>query len=61
MALPLYALFKSDRQSSDQDSEAQDPLKLAIKEAVAEKAAEILQAVMAYVEQEVKKVADLDT
>ncbi|MFS2036263.1 ATP-binding protein [Polaromonas sp. CT11-55] len=57
-ALPLYALFKSDRQSSDQDAEAQDPLKIAIKEAVAAKAAE-LQAVMTFVEQEVKKVADL--
>lgn len=56
--LPLYALFKSDRQSSDQDSEAQDPLKIAIKEAVAAKSAE-LQAVMTFVEQEVKKVADL--
>ncbi|OOX22821.1 hypothetical protein Xazr_21405 [Xanthomonas campestris pv. azadirachtae] len=56
--LPLYALFKSDRQSSDQDSEAQDPLKIAIKEAVAAKAVE-LQAVMTFVEQEVKKVADL--
>lgn len=58
LSLPLYALFKSDRQSSDQDPEAQDPLKLAIKEAVAGKAAE-LQAVMTHVEQEVKKVADL--
>jgi putative ATP-dependent endonuclease of the OLD family len=57
-ALPLYALFKSDRQSSDQDAEAQDPLKIAIKEAVTAKAAE-LQAVMTFVEQEVKKVADL--
>ena len=57
-ALPMFALFKSDRQSSDQDAEAQDPLKLAIKEAVAAKANE-LQAVMTYVEQEVKKVADL--
>lgn len=57
-ALPLYALFKSDRQSSDQDAEAQDPLKIAIKEAVAAKAGE-LQVVMAFVEQEVKKVADL--
>lgn len=56
--LPLYALFKSDRQSSDQDAEAQDPLKIAIKEAVAAKAAE-LQAVMTFIEQEVKKVADL--
>jgi putative ATP-dependent endonuclease of OLD family len=57
-SLPLYALFKSDRQSSDQDAEAQDPLKIAIKEAVSAKAAE-LQAVMTFVELEVKKVADL--
>ena len=57
-ALPLYALFKSDRQSSDQDAEAQDPLKTAIKEAIAAKAPQ-LQEVMAFVEQEVKKVADL--
>lgn len=57
-ALPLFALFKSDRQSSDQDAEAQDPLKIAIKEAVAAKAVE-LQAVMEFVELEVKKVADL--
>ncbi len=57
-SLPLFALFKSDRQSSDQDAEAQDPLKIAIKEAVAAKAVE-LQAVMEFVEKEVKKVADL--
>lgn len=57
-SLPLFALFKSDRQSSDQDAEAQDPLKLAIKDALATKATE-LQAVMIHVEQEVKKVADL--
>ncbi|WP_186203968.1 ATP-binding protein [Burkholderia gladioli] len=57
-ALPLYALFKSDRQSSDQDAEAQDPLKLAIKEAVGAKATE-LQTIMTFVEKEVKKVADL--
>lgn len=57
-ALPLYALFKSDRQSSDQDSEAQDPLKNAIKEALAAKAPQ-LQEIMTFVEQEVKKVADL--
>ena len=30
--LPVYALFKSDRASTDQDAEAQDPLKSAIKE-----------------------------
>lgn len=57
-ALPLFALFKSDRQSSDQDAEAQDPLKLAIKEALSAKAAE-LQALLGFVEQEVKRVADL--
>lgn len=34
--LPLYALFKSDRPSTDQDAEAQDPMKAAIKEAIAE-------------------------
>ncbi len=33
-ALPAYALFKSDRASSDQDEEAQNPLKSAIKEAI---------------------------
>ena len=32
--LPSYALFKSDRQSTDQDVEAQDPMKAAIKEAI---------------------------
>jgi putative ATP-dependent endonuclease of the OLD family len=32
--LPLFALFKSDRSSTDQDSEAQDPLKAAIREAL---------------------------
>jgi len=32
--LPIFALFKSDRPSTDQDEEAQDPLKSAIKEAI---------------------------
>ncbi|HUB67332.1 MAG TPA: ATP-binding protein [Candidatus Methylacidiphilales bacterium] len=32
--LPVYAVFKSDRASTDQDEEAQDPMKAAIKEAV---------------------------
>lgn len=31
---PVYAVFKSDRASTDQDAEAQDPLKAAIKEAI---------------------------
>ncbi len=57
-SLPMYALFKSDRQSSDQDVEAQDPLKVAIKEAIAAKAPQ-LQEVLTFVEAEVKKVAEL--
>ena len=32
--LPVYALFKSDRPSTDQDAEAQDPMKAAVKEAI---------------------------
>lgn len=56
--LPSFALFKSDRPSTDQDPEAQDPLKAAIKEAVKQKEVE-LNAIAAYVSQEVKKIADL--
>jgi hypothetical protein len=37
--LPAFALFKSDRTSTDQDPEAQDPLKAAVKEAVKAKEA----------------------
>jgi len=33
--LPLYALFRSDRASSDQDPEVQNPMKLAIQSALA--------------------------
>ncbi len=39
--LPLYALFQSDRASKDDDSEVQDPMKLAIKEAIASVQAEL--------------------
>jgi putative ATP-dependent endonuclease of the OLD family len=38
---PVYALFKSDRASTDQDAEAQDPLKAAIKEAIRRREAEL--------------------
>lgn len=55
--LPTFALFKSDRQSTDQDPEAQDPLKAAVKEAIKQKEAE-LAAIAKYIEEEVKKVAD---
>ena len=32
--MPIFALFKSDRPNLDQDAEAQDPLKLAVKEII---------------------------
>ncbi len=32
--LPIFAVFKSDRSSTDQDAEAQDPMKAAVKEAI---------------------------
>lgn len=54
--LPTFTLFKSDRASTDQDAEAQDPLKAAIREAI--KAVEPkLQEIKEYVEAEVKKIA----
>jgi putative ATP-dependent endonuclease of OLD family len=56
--LPAYWLFKSDRASTDQDAEAQDPLNAAISEAV--KAVELdLEAITERVRQEVAKVAQL--
>ena len=33
-ALPVFALFQSDRPSTDEDSEIQDPMKLAVEEAI---------------------------
>jgi hypothetical protein len=39
--LPLYALFKSDRASTDQDQEAQDPMKAVIKETVRQHEAQL--------------------
>lgn len=55
--LPVFALFKSDRASTDQDPEAQDPLKSAVKEAIKAKE-EDLNAIFNYVEEEVKKIAN---
>lgn len=54
--IPVFALFKSDRASTDQDPEAQDPLKMAVKEAIKEKEVE-LNALTTYVEAEVKRIA----
>jgi putative ATP-dependent endonuclease of OLD family len=56
--LPVFALFKADRASTDQDPEAQDPLKSAVKEAIKQKEAE-LQAIASHVENEVKKIAQI--
>jgi predicted ATPase len=55
--LPVFALFKSDRSSTDQDSEAQDPMKSAIKEAI--KAQEdTLSTIADKVKQEVQEIAN---
>ncbi len=54
--LPIYALFKSDRASTDKDSEAQDPMKVAVKEALAKKENE-LQDIIESVKTEVELVA----
>lgn len=54
--LPAFALFKADRPSTDQDDEAQDPLKAAVKEAIKAKEAE-LRSITDYVKGEVEKIA----
>jgi AAA15 family ATPase/GTPase len=54
-SLPMYQLFKSDRPSSDQDSEAQDPIKFAIKEAVKDKNKEF-EELGEYVKKQVRQV-----
>ena len=56
--LPAFALFKSDRTSTDQDSEAQDPLKAAVKEAIKAKEVELTE-ITEYVRSEVQKIANL--
>lgn len=54
--LPAFSLFKSDRQSTDQDGEAQDPMKAAVEEALKSKEAE-LAAITDHVRQEVEAIA----
>lgn len=56
--IPAFALFKSDRASTDQDPEAQDPLRTAVKEAIKQREAE-LNAIASHVEAEVKKIAEM--
>ncbi|MCK5346632.1 MAG: ATP-binding protein, partial [Candidatus Heimdallarchaeota archaeon] len=55
--LPVYALFKSDRPSTDQDAEAQDPMKSAIKEAIAKKEM-VLSEITQQVKNEVQEIAN---
>lgn len=54
--LPAFALFKSDRASTDKDPEAQDPLNAAIREAIKEIEPK-LDEIKEYVESEVRKIA----
>lgn len=54
-ALPLYQLFRADRPSSDQDAEAQDPLKYAIREALSSQQVQ-LDAIGNHVKQQVELV-----
>ena len=56
--MPLFQLFKSDRPSSDQDAEAQDPIKFAIKEALKDKSFE-LEEIGNHVRHQVEQVTRL--
>ena len=54
--LPIYALFQSDRSSSDSDNEVQDPMKVAVKLAI-ETVERDLEEIKSRVEAEVLEVA----
>ncbi|HAT7074297.1 TPA: AAA family ATPase [Legionella pneumophila] len=65
--LPEYALFRADRPSTDEDSEVQDPLKVAIKQAIEDVQTELdavkekVKMHTIYVAQRtIKKLADFD-
>lgn len=60
--LPLFALFQSDRPSTDQDPEVQNPMKLAVEQALAELESE-LDLVTTRVQAKAQAIADrtLDT
>lgn len=67
-AMPLFSLFKADRSSTDQDEEAQDPMKLAVKQAIAEQQAEldklterVKNEITRVAEASVKKLAEVDS
>ena len=56
-SLPVFALFKSDRPSTDQDAEAQDPMKAAVKEAIRAQE-DILNEIAESVKSEVQEIAN---
>jgi len=56
--LPMFALFRSDRPSKDEDPEAQDPMKIAVQEALKEVSGS-LEAIEAAVKLKVSEVAKL--
>lgn len=56
-SLPVFALFKADRSSTDQDDEAQDPMKAAIKEAIRAQEA-TLDEIAATVKRQVQEIAN---
>ena len=55
--MPIFALFKSDRPNLDQDPEAQDPLKLAVKEILKARQHE-LDKIASSIRDELQQVAD---
>ncbi|MEE1288644.1 MAG: ATP-binding protein [Bacteroidaceae bacterium] len=54
---PIYALFRADRSSSDEDAEAQDPLKSAVSKAIAE-VNEKLEEIKATIQKKALEVAN---
>lgn len=66
--LPVFNLFKSDRPSTDQDAEAQDPMKAAVKEAIsaqeqtlAQVIDQVTESVREIAQQTVGKVGEFDS
>ena len=55
--MPIFALFKSDRPNIDQDPEAQDPLKLAVKEIIKARQSD-LNAIASTIRSELQRIAD---
>jgi len=57
--MPLYALFQSDRQNVDQDSEVQDPMKIAIKKILQKEELQIkLKGIQKEVETTITEIAN---